>query len=58
MRIPIGQAEPLLDESVDRVVAGEEVILTRDGQDAVKLVATSSAERSQDFLSDENGLPK
>jgi prevent-host-death family protein len=38
MRIPVNQAEPQLDELVTRAQAGEEVILTRNGQDVVKFV--------------------
>ena len=56
MRIPISEAEPQLDELVLRAVAGEEVVLTRDGKDVVALIATPAAVLSPQR--DEPGLPK
>ncbi len=84
-RIPVSEAKAQLTELVRRAEAGEEVILTRHGHAAVRLVpvvtmpnqkarralleavrasaarkaATGpSAARSQDFLYDEDGLPR
>lgn len=85
MRVSLTEAKAQLTELVRRAESGDEVVLTRHGQPAVKLVpiravqdkATRlaiiaeiqasargkgtpgpSAARSQDFLYDENGLPK
>ena len=85
MNIPVSEAKAQLTDLVRRAEAGDEVILTRHGHPAVRLVpvrATPSREerrallealskagaakatpgpsaaRSQDFLYDENGLPK
>jgi prevent-host-death family protein len=87
MRVSVTQAKAQLTELVRRAERGEEVVLTRHGQAAVKLVHAKtkptqeekaaaleriwkaaaknkkarrgpSAARSQDFLYDENGLPK
>jgi prevent-host-death family protein len=86
MRISVTDAKGQLTDLVRRAEAGDEVILTRHGQPAVRLVAVKtkpldpaarrkileevrasgrakatpgpSAARSQDFLYDENGLPK
>jgi prevent-host-death family protein len=84
MRVSVTDAKGQLTELVRKAEAGDEVILTRHGQPAVRLVpmeatptraarralmeavrrsggqnATKgpSAERSQDFLYDEFGLP-
>jgi prevent-host-death family protein len=87
MRVTVTEAKGQLTELVRRAEAGEEVVLTRHGQSAVKLVPIQrrptpeekaavlervrksaaankkarrgpSAARSQDYLYDENGLPK
>lgn len=92
MRVPVTEAKGQLTELVRRAEAGEEIVLTRHGQPAARLVPiehqptaeekrkilekimarakaareereargeiTESAERSQDFLYDEDGLPK
>jgi prevent-host-death family protein len=85
MRVSVTDAKGQLTELVRRAEAGDEVILTRHGHAAVRLVpvrarldrkgrrtileaaqamarATKtsgpSAQRSQDFLYDEDGLPK
>ena len=84
MRIPVGEAKGRLTELVRRAQAGEEVVLTRYGEPAVRLVparaaanadarraviaavraaaapatAGATAARSQDFLYDDDGLPK
>ena len=87
MRVTVSDAKGQLTELVRRAEAGEEVIITRHGHPAVRLVPESaklrkdraarmrvleeimaegaakatpgpSAERSQDFLYDEYGLPK
>ena len=83
--ISVTAAKGQLTDLVRRAEAGDEIILTRHGQPAVRLVpvkevpdakarrklleaarasgrrkagAGPTAERSQDFLYDENGLPK
>ena len=83
MEISVTDAKAQLTELVRRAEAGDEVVLTRHGHPAVRLVpvkrprdrkvlralveeiwATAkpspgpSAARSQDFLYDEDGLPK
>lgn len=85
MRVSVTDAKGQLTELVRRAEAGDEVILTRHGQAAVRLVpirvvpdkasrhallqavrasaakkaaAGPDAARSQDFLYDENGLPR
>ena len=87
MRVSVTEAKGQLTELVRRAERGEEVVLTRHGQAAVKLTPVvkkptaeekaaaldriwksaaknkkarrgPSAARSQDFLYDENGLPK
>lgn len=85
MEVSVTDAKSQLTELVRRVEAGDEVILTRHGKPAVRLVAIKptpdragrralfdsirasaagrpidgpSAARSQDFLYDENGLPR
>jgi len=86
MRISVTDAKGQLTDLVRRAEAGDEVILTRHGQAAARLVAIKakpldpaarrkileevrasgsakaspgpSAARSQDFLYDEDGLPK
>ncbi len=85
MHISVTDAKGQLTDLVRRAEAGDEVILTRHGQAAVRLVpikarptqqdrelllesvrakgaakasAGPSAARSQDFLYDEDGLPK
>jgi prevent-host-death family protein len=85
MEISLTEAKNRLTDLVRRVEEGEEVILTKDGRAAVKLVRVKppvdlearrrlleeiaasgaakartgeSAARSQDFLYDEDGLPK
>jgi prevent-host-death family protein len=85
MKISVTHAKVRLTELVRRAEAGDEIVLTRHGQDAVKLVPVEpaldrtarrklledisregaaritsgpDAAHSQDFLYDENGLPK
>jgi prevent-host-death family protein len=85
MRISVTEAKGQLTELVRRAEAGDEVILTRHGQPAVRLVAVRtilkrkarrrlleaarasgmvkakagpSAPRSQDFLYNDDGLPR
>ena len=85
MRISVTDAKGQLTELVRRAEAGDEIILTRHGHAAVRLVPIASsptaesrrdiiakvraaaagkatdgpsAARSQDFLYDEDGLPK
>lgn len=85
MEISVTDAKAQLTELVRRAEAGEEVVLTRHGHPAVRLVAVNkrrlspeermalleelraasvkatpgpSAARSQDFLYDEDGLPR
>lgn len=86
MRISVTDAKGQLTDLVRRAEAGDEIILTRHGQAAVRLVPVKkvrldakarrdlldavrasgsgkaspgpSAPRSQDFLYDENGLPR
>ena len=87
MRVSVTEAKAQLTDLVRRAERGEEVVLTRHGQAAVRLVPVKakptreekaavldriwkaaaknkkarrgpSAARSQDFLYDENGLPK
>jgi prevent-host-death family protein len=85
MRISVTDAKAQLTDLVRRAEAGDEVILTRHGQSAVRLVPVKpapdiaarrkllekiskaaaakaspgpSAARSQDFLYDDEGLPK
>jgi prevent-host-death family protein len=86
MRISITEAKGQLTDLVRRAEAGDEIILTRHGQAAVRLVPVAKARlhakarkellesvrasgsakatpgpdaaRSQDFLYDENGLPR
>ena len=41
--LPIHQASDHLDDLVDAAIAGEEVVLTRDDQPAVKLVPVAPA---------------
>jgi prevent-host-death family protein len=85
MEISVTDAKAQFTEPVRRAEAGDEVVLTRHGHPAVRLVPVKkavdretrralieelqraaaekvtpgpSAARSQDFLYDENGLPK
>jgi prevent-host-death family protein len=85
MRVSVTEAKAQLTDLVRRAEAGDEVILTRHGHPAVRLVAVKaapdraarrkileeirasgaakaspgpSAARSQDFLYDEDGLPR
>ena len=85
MRVSVSDAKGQLTDLVRRAEAGDEVILTRHGHPAVRLVAIAAtpdraarrkimeaisrtgaaksvqgatAARSQDFLYDEDGLPK
>lgn len=85
MQVSVTEAKGQLTELVRRAEAGEEVVLTRHGHAAVRLVpvkqvrdrasrralldavrasaaakalAGPSAARSQDFLYDEDGLPR
>jgi prevent-host-death family protein len=85
MQISISEAKGHLTELVRRAEAGDEVVLTRHGKAAVRLVPVippvmrdrrravmeaaqrsamekiasgASAARSQDFLYDDDGLPK
>jgi len=83
MRISVTDAKAQLTELVRRAEAGDDVVLTRHGHPAVRLVPVKrkldretrkallealqastrpapgpSAARSQDFLYDEDGLPR
>ena len=84
MKVTVSDAKGQLTELVRRAESGEEVVLTRHGHPAVRLVPVSKpaltpeekrkilekivasakptpgpdAAHSQDFLYDENGLPK
>jgi len=84
MQISVTDAKGQLSDLVRRAEAGDEVVLTRHGQPAVRLVPVrarpdaatlhalvgavravaartvpgADAARSQDFLYDENGLPR
>ncbi len=85
MRVTVSEAKGQLTELVRRAEAGDEVILTRHGHPAVRLVPVTpkldpkarralleavrasgsakakkgpSAARSQDFLYDDEGLPR
>ena len=87
MRVTVSEAKAQLTDLVRRAERGEEVVLTRHGHAAVRLVPVAakptaaekaavlekiwksaaankdkrhgpSAARSQDYLYDENGLPK
>jgi prevent-host-death family protein len=85
VHVPVSEAKGQLTELVRRAEAGDEVVLTRHGRPAVRLVAIKvaasagerrrvlealrksasakanagpGAARSQDFLYDDNGLPK
>lgn len=85
MRVSVTDAKGQLTELVRRAEAGDEIILTRHGQPAVRLVAVKGvpdrasrrkvleavsragaaraisgvdAARSQDFLYDDEGLPR
>lgn len=85
MRVSVSRAKGRLTDLVRRAEAGDEVVLTRHGKAAVKLVpvrprpdagarraviaamqaaaavkrgAGANAARSQDFLYDDDGLPK
>jgi len=85
MRVSVSEAKAQLTDLVRRAEAGDEVVLTRHGQPAVRLVPikaapdrasrlaameaarkagsakakpSSSAARSQDFLYDDDGLPR
>ena len=86
MRASLTEAKARLTELVRRAEAGDDIVLTRHGRPAVRLVPVPtkkprdrealralleelrgasgkvspgpSAARSQDFLYDENGLPK
>jgi antitoxin (DNA-binding transcriptional repressor) of toxin-antitoxin stability system len=48
MRIPLAAAAEKLDELVDRAVAGEEIVLLLDGQEAARLVPTQPEAKSED----------
>jgi prevent-host-death family protein len=83
MNIPVSEAKAQLTELVRRAEAGDDVVLTRHGHPAVRLVPIRTrpdkearraaleeilasakptpgpdAAHSQDFLYDEDGLPK
>ena len=84
VQISVSEAKGQLTDLVRRAEAGEEIVLTRHGHPAVRLVALKAApdrakrralleavsksgaraspgpcaERSQDFLYDDDGLPK
>ena len=83
MRISVSEAKAQLTELVRRAEAGEEIVLTRHGQDVARIAGVKSrrvdaagrraaleaaraagpdggpsAARSQDWLYDEDGLPR
>ena len=63
MRISVTEAKGQLTELVRRAEAGDEVILTRHGHEAVRTSGAAKATRgpgaarSQDFLYGDDGLP-
>ena len=65
MQVSVLEAGGQLAELVRRAQGGDEIVLTVDGQPAIRLALVPpapnrepSAARSQDFLYDEDGLPK
>jgi prevent-host-death family protein len=86
MRVSVSEAKAQLTDLVRRAEAGDEIVLTRHGQDVARIAAIKarpldagarrrildaaraagadkraggpSAARSQDFLYDDDGLPK
>ena len=54
--LPVNQACDQLDDLVDAAIAGEEVVLTRDDQPAVKLVPVASADRGTPQFGSARGL--
>ena len=57
MELSIEEAGPRLDELIDRMLAGEEVILTRNGRPVARLVPAVDPDRrdGQDAQGDFNG---
>jgi prevent-host-death family protein len=47
MRISVLEAAEQLDELIDRAAAGEEIVLTLDGRDAVRLVPAESRAKAE-----------
>ena len=56
--LPVKQASGHLDALVDAAIAGEEVVLMRDDQAAVKLVPIQSAASSRPQFGSARGLIK
>jgi len=50
MQIPVEDAQDILDELVDRALAGEEIILTLDGRPAARLIAPGDAASETDAV--------
>lgn len=46
MRVPVTEAKAQLTDLVRRAEAGEDIVLTRHGQPAVRLVAVESARKT------------
>lgn len=61
MQISVTDAKAQLTDLVRQAEAGDEVVLTRHGQPAVRLVPVRvrpDAAQSQDYLYGEDGLPR
>jgi prevent-host-death family protein len=56
--LPIHQASNQLDDLVDAALSGEEVVITRDDQAAVKLVPVASAGSAKPQFGSARGLIK
>jgi antitoxin (DNA-binding transcriptional repressor) of toxin-antitoxin stability system len=56
--LPVKQASDHLGDLVDAAIAGEEIVLTRDDQAAVKLVPVSSAGSAKPQFGSARGLIK
>ena len=56
--LPVKQASHHLDDLVDAAIAGEEIVLTRDDQAAVKLVPVASAGSVRPQFGSARGLIK
>ena len=57
MQLSVEEAGPRLDELIGRMLAGEEVIITRDGRPVARLVPVLDPDRrdGQDDQGDFNG---
>jgi prevent-host-death family protein len=52
MQISISEAEARWDEVVSRAEAGEEIVLTRDGEQVVRIVAVKQKQPEERATSD------